>query len=392
MPVRFSMRSCVRAKSKFPPEVVLLILGFRILGRPFDKHLDSQELNALAPWSPETEGELHFSTDALRAAASHAQFCTDCGRKLSKYRHFVSGLASAAVSEAAPRGADCPKDEGVDWHEVAAGLWPEWKSKKLIMHAALCDHCGPLLRAAARANVELAQEKKLLVKLKATSRPDPIPEPLPPTSRSWKLTRWLVPAAALMLIVVGIVSRPRSSVTPLPGPKFAEFAVRTHRQHARGSLALDVRLDSQQKLNEWFKTKLPFSLALPTSPTARGEEPPFHLEGARVLTVSGHSAAYIAYQTQSGPASLLVTPDSVAIASGGVEAHFKKVTFHYATVEGYKVVTWSLHGQTYALVSQEGNSTQRSCMVCHSAMRDRDLGHTPTPLQDERKAVEPFLQ
>ena len=392
MPVRFPMRSCVRAKSKFPPEVVLLILGFRILGRPFDKHLDSQELDALAPWSRGTEAELHFSTDALRAAASHAQFCTDCGRKLSQYRQFVSGLASAAVSEAAPRGADCPKDEDVDWHEVAAGLWPEWKSKKLIMHAALCDHCGPLLRAAARANVELAQEKKLLVKLKATSRPDPIPEPLPPTSRAWKLTRWLVPAAALMVIVVGIVSRPRSSVTPLPGPQFAEFAVRTHRQHARGSLALDVRLDSQQRLNEWFKTKLPFSLALPTSPTPRGEEPPYHLEGARVLNVSGHSAAYIAYQMQSGPASLVVTPDSVAIASGGVEARFKQVTFHYATVEGYKVVTWSLHGQTYALVSQEGNSTQRSCMVCHSAMRDRDLDHTPTPLQDERKAVEPFLQ
>ena len=362
------------------------------MGRPFDKHLDSQELNALVPRSPETETKLHFSTDALRVAASHAQFCTDCGRKLSKYRRFVSGLASAAVTEATPRGAGCPKDEDVDWHEVAAGLWPEWKSKKLIMHAALCDHCGPLLRAAARANVELAQEKKLPAKLKATSRPDPIPESVPPASRSWELTRWLVSATALMLIVVGIVSRPRSSVTPLPGPKFAEFAVRTHRQHARGSLALDVRLDSQQRLNEWFKTKLPFSLALPTSSAARGEEPPYHLEGARVLNVSGHSAAYIAYQMQSGPASLVVTTDSVAMASGGVEARFKQVTFHYATVDGYKVVTWSLHGQTYALVSQEGNSTQRSCMVCHSAMRDRDLDHTPTPLQDERKAVEPFLQ
>ena len=392
MPVRFPMRSCVRAKSKFPPEVVLPILGFRILARPFDKHLDSQELDSLVPWSRGTEAELHFSTDALRAAASHAQFCTDCGGKLSKYRQFVNGLASTAVSEAASRGPDCPKDEDADWHEVAAGLWPEWKSKKLIMHAALCDHCGPLLRAAARANVELAQQKKLLAKLKATARTESIPEPPPPTSRSWKSTRWLVPAATLMLIAVAIVSRPRSSVTPLPGPKFAEFAVRTHRQHARGSLALDVRLDSQQKLNEWFKTKLPFSLALPTSPTALGEERPYHLEGARVLNVSGHSAAYIAYRMQSGPASLVVTPDSVATASGGVEARFKQLTFHYATVEGYKVVTWSLHGQTYALVSEEGNGTQQSCMVCHSAMRDRDLDHTPTPLQDDRKAIEPFLQ
>jgi hypothetical protein len=82
----------------------------------------------------------------------------------------------------------------------------------------------------------------------------------------------------------------------------------------------------------------------------------------------------------------------VAIASGGVEVNFKKVSFHYGMVEGYKAVTWSLHGLTYALVSQEGNSTQRSCMVCHSAMRDRDLSQTPTPLGAAGNAVEPVWQ
>lgn len=73
-------------------------------------------------------------------------------------------------------------------------------------------------------------------------------------------------------------------------------------------------------------------------------------------------------------------------------ADFKKVSFHYATVEGYKVVTWSLHGLTYALVSREGNNTQRSCMVCHSAMRDRDLTHTPSPLAVEPSRVAPVWQ
>ena len=82
----------------------------------------------------------------------------------------------------------------------------------------------------------------------------------------------------------------------------------------------------------------------------------------------------------------MVTPDSVAAASGGVEVHFKKVSFHYRTVEGYKVVTWAAHGLTYALVSQEGNRTQKSCMVCHSAMRDRDLSKTPTPLLESGSA------
>jgi anti-sigma factor RsiW len=300
------------------------------------------------------------------------------------------------VSEAAPPGAECPKDKDVDWHEVAAGLWPELKAKQLIMHAALCDHCGPLLRAATSVNDDpTPQEEKLLAQLKAPSRPDSIPSPVaPPPSPSptWRFTRWLVPALAVLVIVGVLGTRPPSSPTPLSGPRFAEFAVSTHRQHAQGRLALDVHSASQQTLNEWFKTKLPFSLALPASPAPPGEERPYRLEGARLVQLSGKTAAYIAYQMQTGPVSLMVTPDSVAVASGGVEVDYKKVNFHYGMVEGYMVVTWSLHGLTYALVSQEGNSTQRSCMVCHSAMRDRDLSHTPTPLGAEGNTVEPIWQ
>jgi anti-sigma factor RsiW len=170
------------------------------------------------------------------------------------------------------------------------------------------------------------------------------------------------------------------SPTPVSGPKFAEIAVSAHRQHAQGNLALDLRSDSQQTLNEWFKTKSPFSLALPASPADPRAVRPYRLEGARLVQVGGKTAAFIAYEVPTSAASLMVIPDSVAVASGGIEVDFKKVSFHYATVDGYKVVTWSVHGLTYALVSQEGNKTQRSCMVCHSSMGDRDLSHTPTPL------------
>jgi hypothetical protein len=141
-----------------------------------------------------------------------------------------------------------------------------------------------------------------------------------------------------------------------------------------------------------LKAKSPFYVTLPASPTVPGEERPYRLQGARLVPAGGKTAVYIAYQMQSSPVSLMVAPDSVAVASGGVKLDFKKVSFHYRTVEGFKVVTWSLHGNTYALVSQEGNSTQRSCMVCHSAMRDRDLSQTPAPLGDEEKTLQPILQ
>jgi len=189
-----------------------------------------------------------------------------------------------------------------------------------------------------------------------------------------------------MVVIIGLLgTRPFSSRRPLSGSKFAEFAVDTHRQHAQGKLGLAVRSGSQQELNEWLRAKSPFSVALPASPVKAGEQRPYDLEGAQLIRVAGKPAAFIAYQVempkaQTTAASLVVTPDSVAIAAGGVEVAFKKVSFHYATIEGYKVVTWSVHGLTYALVSEEGNGTQRSCMVCHSALRDRDLSHTPAPL------------
>jgi anti-sigma factor RsiW len=225
------------------------------------------------------------------------------------------------------------------------------------------------------------QEEELLAQLKAPSRPDFIPRRvLPPPPSRWRFMRWLVPAAALILIVAALDMWSPLSPRPLSGAKFAEFAASTHRQHAQGNLVLDVRSDSQQTLNEWFRAKSPFSLALPASPAAPGEDRPYRLEGARLVKIAGKPAVYIAYQMQTGPASLVVTPDSVAVASGGVQVDYQKVTFYYRMVEGYKVVTWSLRGRTYALVSQEGNNTQRSCMVCHSAMRDRDLSQTPTPL------------
>jgi hypothetical protein len=359
-------------------------MGVQNVGRPLDKHIDEKELDALVP-SPSGAGEQlqGSSADALREVERHLQSCSECGRKISIYRQLVNRLSNVVVSEAAPPRADCPKDEDVDWHEVAAGLWPELKAKQLIMHAALCEHCGPLLRAAASVDDDATpEEQKLLAQLKAPSRPalvrPPAPHPRPaspPAPR--KFMRWVVPVLAL-LVIVGVLRR-----MPLSGSRYAEIAVTMHRQYAQGNLALDARSDSQQTLNEWFKAKSPFPLDLPASPAAPREERPYRLEGARLVRVGGKTAVYIAYQMQTGPVSLMVTPDSVARPSGGVQVDYKKVSFHYRTVQGYKVVTWSLQGKTYALVSQEGNRTQRSCMVCHSEMRDRDLSDTPTPLPAE---------
>lgn len=370
------------------------------MGRPFARHIDSKELEALACSPSDGEQPRHgLSRVALQEAERHVESCADCRGKALKYRQLVTRTSGVVVSEFAPPRTGCPA-ENVDWHAVAAGLWPQLKATQLIKHAALCDHCGPLLRAAASVDDDpTPAEEKLLAKLRVQSRPIVVgkskPIPLPPwgLSNRQRFLNWQVLplAMALMLLVAAVAIRPASR-TPLSGPQFAEFAVNAHRQHAQGSLALNLQSDSEQTLNQWLKANAQFSLALPASPGVPGEDPPYHLEGARLIPVGAETATYIAYRMRSGPVGLMVANASVALASGGIQVDFKKVSFHYATVSGYKVVTWSVHGLTYALVSQEGNSTQRSCMVCHSAMRDRDLSQTPTPFSSERNPAGPMLQ
>src|SRR4030095_6347356 len=349
-------------------------MGVRDLERPFDKHIDEDELNALVTSSARSEQKLRTITSAaIRDLERHVKSCVDCRGKVEKYRQLVN-RSSNVLPETSPPGADCPKSEDVDWHEVASGLWPELKGRQLILCASLWCECGPRLRAATSVDDDpTAQEEELLAQLKPPSRPvlkanrDSIPsEPVAPLG--WRrFLRWelVVPAVALIVLVGVLRMRPPSSPTSLSGTRFAEFAVNTHRQHVQGSLALDVHMNSQQALNQWFKTTLKFPLALPASPAAPGVERPYRLEGARLVPVGSKTAAYIAYQMatvqmQSAAVGLLVTPDSITKASGGVIVDFKKVSFHYAMGDGYKVGTWSLHGLTYALVSHGGTSTQRS--------------------------------
>jgi anti-sigma factor RsiW len=364
------------------------------MGRPLSKHIDEQELNALVP-SPPAEGQRARGPLAAATAGTerHVASCAECKAKVAKYRLLMEGTNVGASEIQGPQSG-CPID--VDWHDVAAGLWPELRTQQLITHAARCSHCGPLLRAAS-ADEPTPQEEEFLAQLKTPARPASQPTRLPvlvdqhvPIWRQLWNWKQLVPAGAL-LVLIALVSAGRSRAQ-LSGMELAEFAANAHQQHFQRKMALDLRSDSQQVLNEWLHAKSEFPLALPASSDVPREGLPYRLEGARMVNIRDKTAAYIAYRTGANPASLVVTPVSAAVATGGVEAAFNKVTFHYYTIHDYKVVTWSVHGLTYALVSEEGNKTQRSCMVCHSEMRDRDLSDTPTPLADQKSWAEPILQ
>jgi anti-sigma factor RsiW len=90
-----------------------------------------------------------------------------------------------------------------------------------------------------------------------------------------------------------------------------------------------------------------------------------------LVSYRGNPAALVVYEKQKERISLLVTSSRSDTVAGGDEVRSGALTFHYCTERGFKVVTWSNHGLSYALVSSVSGSARESCMVCHQSMADR---------------------
>jgi hypothetical protein len=112
-------------------------------------------------------------------------------------------------------------------------------------------------------------------------------------------------------------------------------------------------------------------------------------EGARLVGYNGGYAAYVAYQMQKRPISLVVTSEAAAQPSGGEEIASKGLTFHYDSIQGLKVITWSDRGLTYALVSDLEERGQQSCIVCHQGTKDQDFIESLKPKQTARDHPRP---
>ena len=91
----------------------------------------------------------------------------------------------------------------------------------------------------------------------------------------WAIHRWRAPVAVALAIVALLSTRPTVLWTPISGAQFAERAVRTQRQHVQGELALEIRSESQQAVNDWLAKASPFSFVLPASSPAPEEDRPY---------------------------------------------------------------------------------------------------------------------
>jgi anti-sigma factor RsiW len=182
-----------------------------------------------------------------------------------------------------------------------------------------------------------------------------------------------VGATIAVVIVTGLWYATQRKSIVSPPSEFALMAVDTHLRHLRGQLPFEVASESPQTISSWFAGKVPFSVTLPNYQESSGQDRLYRLEGARLVGFKNDYAAYVAYRMSERPISLVVTSDSVATASGGESIVSKGIAFHYDSIDGLKVITWSDRGLTYALVSDLEERGQQSCVVCHAGTKDRDF-------------------
>jgi anti-sigma factor RsiW len=175
-------------------------------------------------------------------------------------------------------------------------------------------------------------------------------------------------AATLAVIALFLAFVP-NVVRQARAANYVETAVATHRSYLDGNLALGIRSDSPEQVTSWFTGKVPFQFRLPQS--TPGSIPTYQLAGARLVSYRGSPAALVVYEKQKERISLLVASSESAAVAGGQEVRSGALTFHYRTDQGFKVVTWSNLGLSYALVSSVSGSARESCMVCHQSMADQ---------------------
>lgn len=191
---------------------------------------------------------------------------------------------------------------------------------------------------------------------------------------SWRQSRIriVLALAAVLVAALSILLWSQQRTTP-PLSSFALAAVDAHQRYTRQQLPLEITSESPETISQWFVGKLPFNVKLPNYPEGPGQAKPYQIVGARLMGFNQDYVAYVAYRLRNRAISLLVTTQKAAQPSGGEQIAWQGLTFHFNAINGWKVLTWSDNGLTYALVSDFEERGQASCIVCHPGPQDQRM-------------------
>ncbi|MBI2152430.1 MAG: anti-sigma factor [Candidatus Rokubacteria bacterium] len=168
-------------------------------------------------------------------------------------------------------------------------------------------------------------------------------------ARRWAY--WAVPAAALVVLALGLGVWQRSA----PPPVVAELVAK-HVMYSRLDAPAEIVSASQETVAGWFKGRVRFDVAVPDfSPSG------IRLVGGRLAELSDRQVAYLLYEKGRNLISLFAFPSQgLALTSGGW-ARVGDGRFYVAKVNGAEVVVWNQGPLAYALVSSLDREALLEC-------------------------------
>ncbi|MEN3335959.1 MAG: hypothetical protein V7641_5324 [Blastocatellia bacterium] len=277
-----------------------------------------------------------LQNDEREALEAHVSHCAACRERFDQERQFLENIRGARPLDMAS-------------HELRARV-------ENLLSDAPSPHTAP---PALRQRIEHSLWRFNL----SASRPAPMRR---------LVARAAIVVVALLLGVWGWSEYEKRPRYRQPSD-FALMAVDTHQRHLRGQLPLEIASAVPEQISAWFAGKVGFRVELPNYQESSGQEKLYDLEGGRLVGYQNDYAAYVAYRMQKRPISLLVTSEQTVEPSGGEEIVSQGITFHYDSINGFKVITWADSGLTYALVSDLEERGQQSCIVCHQGTKDQNF-------------------
>lgn len=181
---------------------------------------------------------------------------------------------------------------------------------------------------------------------------------------------WMRVAAAV-LVALGAGVAAWLLIRPATPARFPEFASESHRRYASSRMRLGIASSRPEVVSAWLQQRVDFPLELPDYPLGPGLQKRYRLVGGGLLQYGGERVAYIAYEMDRKPISLLMASTSRAATTGGAVYRSGRLTFRFFDREGLKVITWTDRGIHYGLVSELGARGAESCVICHGRDADR---------------------
>lgn len=234
---------------------------------------------------------------------------------------------------------------------------------ELEAHLTECEGCRPL-HHELRLSVDEVRGASPLYDVPAESY-EKATQMVVAWERRGTILRFAPWAAALTVLAAGagiyaLAQKPTG---------YVRFAARAHENYSRQAFPLDIKSSNPEVVSAWLRPRVPFHLSLPSYP--EGGVKRYSLVGARLMQYRGEDVAYLAYEMDRKPISLLISSSSRVAPSGGESYRSGGLNFSFSSEDGLRIISWRDRGLTYAQVSDINVKGAESCAICHGAESER---------------------